>query len=198
MDNNQSESKQTTQNNAFVKLTRSKDFEEYLIFAKATLSLPADIILDKISESEQKEIIQLFNKWVKAGKPAARSPLDDEEPEKMLRVSRIKAFGKQFLTAIISGKDTPLGIKLIPTYRRYTLNGKTIEDKSMIVSNRTEYTMHYTKEKAQEFVDRCLEESDSAQFVFKQGGQRITIRNPKNFTADFDDVLKDARAGTPV
>jgi len=198
MDNNQSESKQTTQNNDFVKMTRSKDFEVYLTFAFATSSLPADIDLSEISKSEQNTITQNFKRWVKAGKPAAHSPLDDEEPEKILRVSRIKAFGKQFLTAIISGKDIPLGVKLIPTYRRYTLNGKTIEDKTMTVSNRTEYTIPYTKEKAQELVDRCLAESDSPQFIFKQGGLRITIRNPKNFVADFDDVIKDGRLGTPV
>ena len=68
----------------------------------------------------------------------------------------------------------------------------------MIISNRTEYILPYTKEKAQELVDRCLVESSSAQFVFRQGSRGITIRNPKNFTADFDDVLKDVRMGIPV
>ena len=197
-ENKQGGASESAQNNTFAKLIKTKDFEEFLIFAKATATIPADINLDEISEDEQKVITTAFKQWKKAGKPSAVNPLEDVEPERLLRVSRVKVFGKQFLVCVISGQAIPEGIEKIPTYRKYKHNGKTVEDRTMVVSTKDRYTILFTKEKAKELITRCIEDSEEPQFTFKQGGHKITIRNPDNFIRDFDQVIKDARAGIPV
>ena len=124
--------------------------------------------------------------------------MEGVEPERLVRVSRRKIFGKQFLTYIISGRDSPDGIELIPSYSKVKINGKIIEDKTQIVSTKPRYTIPFTKTKAEELVKRCIEESETPEFTFKYGGKTISIRNPENFTGDFDEMVKRAAKGESV
>lgn len=174
------------------------DFDEFVVFAQAVGMLRSDTKINKLTEDEIKELQPRFKQWISKGKPEAVNPLEDEEPEKLLRLSRIKEFGKQWITCIISGHDTPVGIKKIPTYRKYKMNGRLLEDKTMVISTKDEYTIPFTKTKAEELVKRCQEESEKPGYTFKQGGKTITIRNPENFVGDFDDVIRKSSKGEPV
>lgn len=144
-------------------------------------------------------------------KEVADNDFDNEEPivekkqaktsqnEKVLRVSRVKQFGKQFLTYVVEGQAERAGVEMIPSYRRYRNDaGEEVEDRSMIVARKPKYTIPFTKETADKLIKQCEKSSEEPSFTFKQGGMVITIRNPENFVADFDEVCKKARAGTPV
>lgn len=182
------------------KLRIESDFEEFIVFAKATQIIPSDADLEEFTESEQSDFVLKFKQWVKKGKPAAVNPLANEEPEKIIRVSRVKEFGKQWLVYVVSGESIPRGIEKVPTYRKvkHPTTGQTVDDKSMVVSTKDKYTIPFSKEAAVELVGRCEKESDSPQFTFKQGGHKITIRTKDNFVRDFDEVIKEARSGIPV
>lgn len=172
--------------------------EDFVVFAQATGQLRSDTGVNKLTDDEIVKLGPLQKQWIKAGKPEAINPLEDEEPERIIRVSRRREFGKQFLTYIVSGESIPRGIELIPTYRKYKLNNQLVVDKTTIVSTKAKYTIPFTKGAAQELVDRCVAESETPSFTFKQGGKTITIRIPENFVADFDNVIKQAAKGDPV
>jgi len=183
----------------FEKLESVKDFEQFIIFAKATQIIPSDAEVEEFSEREQSDFVSKYKLWLKNGKPAAVNPLGSEEPEKILRLARVKAFGKQKLTAVIKGKDIPMGVELVPEYRKYRENGIEKTDKTKVLSHKVRYTIDYTDKLAAELVKRCENEAESPEFTFKEGGRTIYIRDyKKNFRRDFDEVMKDSRAGIPV
>lgn len=180
-------------------LPESRDFAEFVIFAKATQIIPSDAEVEEFSEREQSDFVSKYKLWLKNGKPAAVNPLGNEEPEKILRLARVKAFGKQKLTAVIKGKDIPMGVELVPEYRKYRENGVEKIDKTKVLSHKVRYTIDYTDKLAAELVKRCENEAENPEFTFKEGGRTIYIRDyKKNFTRDFDEVMKDSRAGIPV
>ncbi|MCV0398542.1 MAG: hypothetical protein K5785_00950 [Nitrosarchaeum sp.] len=182
----------------FDDITSSTDFKEFVVFAKATQVMPADADIEDLSEGEQSDILLKFRQWVKKGKPAAVNPLAGEEPERILRVTRLKAYGRQKLTAIISGQAIPMGVELIPNYAKFKENGKEIVDKSRILSHTRKYTIDYTERLARELVKRCEKESETPQFTFKEGGRTVYIHDVNNFFRDFDEVMREDRMGSRV
>jgi hypothetical protein len=174
------------------------DWNEFVVFAKATQMIPSDADTESFSESEQSDLVARFKQWIQKGKPAAINPLADEEPEKILRVTRLRIFGRQKLTAIVKGKDLPMGIELVPQYRKYTDNGKENTDTTKVIANTRKYNIDYTEKFARELVTRCEKEAEHLQLTFKDGGRTIYIRNKENFFKDFDQVLNDVKHNIPV
>jgi len=166
-------------------------------------------------QSSQTKGAQKAERPKDAPKPAEAKQHTPENPKlvtipddaKILRVTRVKIFGKQKLYAICEGYDTPQGIAAVPTFRKYKVqeeqpNGdlRTVEktDYTLVTTTKDRYDVDYTKEAATKLMDRCVKDAVQAKFSFKEGGHSTPVKNPENFLGDFDEVMRKARLGELV
>lgn len=183
----------------FVKLAKTKDFKRYIRDQQAIGKLPEDLDLDALSEDEVRQLTGSYHGWVQAGKPRPTMNKESKKKvEQILRVYRRKEFGKEKLYYVAKGKDTPVGVKKVPTYRTYNDKGETKTDKTMVIAWHREYTIKYTAELAKKLMERCVKESPEPKFYLAMGHQVIPVRNPKNFTGDFDKLMQQINNRIPI
>lgn len=190
---------QKTKSSDIGKLKEDKDFQEFIKNMKLTNQLaeaPEDLPI-----RQQRELINKFWAWDKAGKPGLQMPDFDSTRPQIVKVYRIKELGKQYL-AYVNEKSEKVGIETKKIYGTKQLQDpddvsktKTVEDKDNLLKTDVKYTIPYAESKAKEFIEMALETYPNPTFYFIRKPRKVSVTETDNFTGDFDDLMKKANKG---
>ena len=148
--------------------------------------------IDDLERDELEELTSECRAWLKAGKPAATMPKIDASNDIMMSVYRVRHHGKQYLYYFTEDSDPPIGVERSNVYRKYKEDGLYKVDKAVIVSTKDFYTIDHTDAKCKEFAARCGKESTNPKYYIKEGNRTFEIKNPDNFSKDFDAMFERA------
>jgi len=159
-----------------------KEFKEFLNILRITEEFP-----DTPTDEEKAVSIDKYLAWVEDGKP--KPSLGERAPkvEKILRLYRRKANGKQYLSYVVEGKSEQVGMATDITYGE-TPGGQ--EDRSLIIGRTRHPTIPYNEKEARALLKKAKRYTESVQLRLVFLGQVITIHNEENFFKEFDEVIE--------
>jgi hypothetical protein len=166
------------------------EFKEFINILRVTEGFP-----EKPTDEEKAVAMDKYLVWTDSGKP--RPTLGDKKPEvqKITRIYRRKANGKQYLSYVVEGKSEQIGMETEITYGK-TPSGD--EDKTIVIERKRFPNKEYKEKEAREILKKAKRYTENVKLRFVFLGSVIPIHNEDNFFGDFDGLIEDSRKGKVI
>ena len=192
---NPSGTDESTQENDFANLSKTKDFAKFIKIQTATGEIAEDTDIQTLDYDNIRKITSDYHGWVSAGRPKPKLTAEAKgKIRKILSVTRVRHGGKQYLQYVKEGDEIPTGKEWKYQYAQVEQDdGTFVTDTGIIVGKSPHYTIKFTKEEAAKLMDRCKKESMNPKFYLAlSNGKAFAIQNHENFLGDFDELWKKA------
>lgn len=192
-DQGQSDEDESSQSTKYSKFLRKRDVRKFLTQKSAAGEIDdIDDAKNITDEDEQNQLMSEFERWVEAGKPAAKM-VKTKDVARITSIYRKKHMGKQKIYALLSDM-TYIGLvqqvqymkRINPTTQEeYTTN----EPSGELIPK---YTLDYNETKGNELLEKALKmaenEEDVALYIWD--GKRKYQLTKDEFLEDYDKIIK--------